>query len=693
MIAYHSEEEYICRQWFDNFSSLGDEKIVIYGVGKNTEIVIRNFPKSNIIGLMDGHRTGEKIFGKRVIDIEEVIDSGVKKIVIIAKFSNLKIIYRRFAEKARISGISVYEINGNRIDETDSFKKEFSEKKYNCITKDNLKKAILAADVVSFDIFDTLLMRDVLYPRDIFLIIGSEFAKKRIVAEESLYAEGKHPNIYEIYDRMEDKYSPETEIETELKHIHSKPNVCEFLDFSIKNGKKVFFTSDMYFPKEIISKFLLTCDIDFPEKNIIVSCDERLSKYNGLFEVLKKHSETDKILHIGDNNESDIEAAHRAGIEAFYLPNSLTMLEDSFGEKLLKFADNLTNRRLLGHFIHKYLDNPFLFSDTKGKFSVQNNYDMSVAFFAPLILKTFGFLVNESQLKNLEMVLLASRDGFIIEKIYNIYKEKSKLPEMKYFYISRSAAVMAYIENETDILYAANLGYSGSAEELLRIRFFLDISQIKQRHPCENDTDYILRHSSSIIKNAEKYRKNYLKYISNFGVNSNTNIGFFDFVSIGTCIGCLASFSDLNLTGIFVGRPFIKNNITESVNIETLFKKEYNIFENSNCIVDNYIMWENILTSPEPSLECFDDNGNPVFSAEDRAEQNFTALEEIHNAVLDYVKTLNLTIEEISQISPELVCAFFEMIQDNFTILDTDYFYNEKLSDKFCNREFRLERN
>jgi FMN phosphatase YigB (HAD superfamily) len=693
MNTIQTEEEFIRDQWQEHFAPLENEEIVIYGIGKNTRNIIADFPEANIVALMDEQRVGDEIYGKRIIDIEEVISFGVKKIIIVSRFSNLKIIYRRIAEKARMNGINVYDINGNLIDDTRESPIIFPEKKYDSITKENLKNAILTADVISFDIFDTLIMRDVLYPRDIFLALGKDFAKKRIIAEEGLYREGKHPNIYQIYDRMEGEYSPETEIETELKHLHPKPVVCEFLKFAEENGKKVFLTSDMYLPKNLMSKFLSACDIDFSEEDIIVSCDAGVSKYNGLFEILKKRAATDNILHIGDNIEADINSAKRAGIKAFYLPSSQTTLEDSIGEKLFRFADNLSNRRLIGYFLYKFLENPFLFSETKGKFLIQNDYEMSAAFFAPLILKIFGFLISEARHRNLDVVLLASRDGFIIEKIYNIYKEKYKLPEMRYFYISRSAAVMAYIKDETGIQNAVSLGYSGSAEELLKIRFFLNETQILTKNENENDVDYILRHSNIIIKTAEKHRENFRKYISKLNIKSGAKIGFFDFVSIGTCIGCLSSFSDLNLTGLLVGKPFVENSMAENVQIATLFDIEYNIFKNSNSVIDNYVMWENILTSPEPSLERFDENGDPVFCDEDRSDQSLNALEEIHTAVLDYVNELDLTADEISEISPNLVCEFFELLKQDFTVLKTDYFEREKLRDKFCNREFSLERN
>lgn len=697
---FSTEKEFVINTYSKHFGSM-QGAIVIYGIGKNTEIILDHFPESDIVGLMDATRTGETLFGKPVLSMEEVISMRVKNIIIVARASNVKIIYRRFAKQAKENGINVYDINGNRIDiETgQSGDKPFPYAKYENITDTALKSAIDKADVISFDVFDTLIARRVLYPGDIFELIGIEFSKKRIEAEHSFYAVGEIPNIYDIYEKMGESDSADKEIETEIQHIILKPKMAEMLNYARNSGKQVLLTSDMYLPKEIIHKILSNLSIDFPMENIIVSCDYKVSKYNGLYDVIKKIANGGKILHIGDNQEADIDCAVKYGIDdTFYAPNAITMLEDCFGEKLLCFANSLQNRIVIGNFVAQMLNDPFLYVESQGRFFLSTNYEMSYAFFAPLVMRIFGYLTEQAEKLNLDVILLSARDGWILEKMYDICKDKYSLPEMIYFYTSRNAAVIASLYNEEDIIRAVNLGYSGAPSELLKIRFLLKDNMLLEKLPNETDREYVLRHKDIILSIAEKQRYNYKKYISTLNIKPNSRAGFFDFVSVGTCLLSLSKVVDFQLFGLFVGAPKINyypvdTMFVETMSIETMFVEKYNVFQTANSILDNYLLFENILTSFEPSLQGFDNDGKPVFCDESRDEANFSVLREVQAAIIDYFTNIGLSISDMAKVDCEVICCIFEFLSSKYSLLQTDYFENEKLYDGFCNREFALERN
>ena len=68
-------------------------------------------------------------------------------------------------------------------------------------------------EVVSFDIFDTLLMRKVLFPNDVFYLmqkregLNDSFPENRISVEKKMMSEGIiAPSIFEIYKRLIDEY-------------------------------------------------------------------------------------------------------------------------------------------------------------------------------------------------------------------------------------------------------------------------------------------------------------------------------------------------------------------------------------------------------------------------------------------------------------------------------------------------------
>ena len=69
------------------------------------------------------------------------------------------------------------------------------------LTETILHKAALYP-VVAFDVFDTLIKRDVARPTDLFALLGADFAKARIQAEaEARAAKSGEVTLAEIYAR------------------------------------------------------------------------------------------------------------------------------------------------------------------------------------------------------------------------------------------------------------------------------------------------------------------------------------------------------------------------------------------------------------------------------------------------------------------------------------------------------------
>ena len=632
-----SEKEYVLSSFSSCFSRFSDMPLAIYGIGRNTQYIVDHFPDHRIMGLMDEVRTGDIIFGKHVISFEEALDRGVKAIIIIARSSNTKIIYRRISRFTLDNAIEVYDLSGNLLMPVAAKSPDKSFEKYSGINEITLKAKIDQSDVVSFDIFDTLIMRKCIYPRDVFLLIGSDFAKKRAKAEMELYSEGKHPNIYDIYARMGGGYSPQTEIDLETEYMTARDAMVKCLEYAVDIGKKVFLTSDMYLPKEIIARMLDGLSIRVDIENILVSCDYGVSKSDGLFDVLSSLSGSGRILHIGDNYEADIMCAQRCGIDTFQIESAVVMLEDSYGEDLLKYDGSLQNRLLIGKFITQQLNDPFLLGRTNGKFEINSNYDMAYTFIAPLVVRFFGWLVERANTLELDLVLLSSRDGYIIEEIYNLLKDKYVLPPMKYFYVSRAVSVIAGLIDDNDIIHVAQLAFAGTPQEMLKDRFHLSDIEIMKRGANESDEGYILRHKQAILRVAEIERKKYLNYIKTLNIRPGSKVGFFDFISSGTCQKALQNIVDFQLTGLYVAATNYATGYKSGTKIEAMCGV-LNVFEKTYNLLENYFFMENVMTSFEPTLCGFDDSGAPKFLPEHRTEASFAALDEIHDAIRDYAR-------------------------------------------------------
>ena len=103
-----TEKEYVINSFKKNLKKLKDKKVVIYGIGKSTKVVLDEFTDFNFIGLMDPVKEGDIVFGKPVLSVSDISNMDVDAIIIIARSSNLSIIYQRIENICKSKNIDVY---------------------------------------------------------------------------------------------------------------------------------------------------------------------------------------------------------------------------------------------------------------------------------------------------------------------------------------------------------------------------------------------------------------------------------------------------------------------------------------------------------------------------------------------------------------------------------------------------------
>lgn len=188
--------------------------------------------------------------------------------------------------------------------------------------------------LISFDIFDTLIERDVSKPSDIFLKVGYEvlkdnsaaklFQRKRIKAEADARLESKtgEVNLKDIYRKVFVCYGikagilKEAEERIELQSCRPREQWKALMEACIKSGKKVILISDMYLSSLFIRKILDNCGI-IGYAAIYVSNEYDCNKISGeLFKIARTREGFDKGLHLhyGDSFKADYRGAQKAGI-------------------------------------------------------------------------------------------------------------------------------------------------------------------------------------------------------------------------------------------------------------------------------------------------------------------------------------------------------------------------------------------
>lgn len=117
------------------------------------------------------------------------------------------------------------------------------------IFNNDIKKAIDEHDIISFDIFDTLLIRPYVKPTDLFTHLellnnDTGFAKARIKAEQAarrIALEKKEDIIIdEIYQQIDSKYKAfkEKEIALEYQVLRPRPEVEKIYRYACEQKKK-----------------------------------------------------------------------------------------------------------------------------------------------------------------------------------------------------------------------------------------------------------------------------------------------------------------------------------------------------------------------------------------------------------------------------------------------------------------------
>lgn len=204
-------------------------------------------------------------------------------------------------------------------------------KKYNGSNTDQLIQELSAYNIVSFDIFDTLLLRSCKTPSDVFGIVEkkyglNDFKRKRIQAEEEARLYGNNNNheisLYDIYEQLasgsEGVSIPfQYEIDAEYDICYANPVFLELYHKLLKKTCIMVATSDMYIPGTILQDLLHKKGFN-QISHVFVSCDYGFGKRHGeLQKAIQNELGTDlKYVHIGDNLLSDVRGSISAGWDA-----------------------------------------------------------------------------------------------------------------------------------------------------------------------------------------------------------------------------------------------------------------------------------------------------------------------------------------------------------------------------------------
>lgn len=288
-------------------------------------------------------------------------------------------------------------------------------------------------DVVSFDLFDTLIFRTVSKPAGIFDLVSLIYEKQtgqkckgfkdaRIRAENA--ARRKHHreiNIDEIYDELSSTgWNREllklTEEQCEIDNCIPNRCMIDFANTMFASGKTIIVVTDMYLKRHTIEAILKKIGLNY--SLLFISGEEKATKLSGeLYGIVleKMNCKSEAIIHFGDNPITDIQQAERNGIHA-----ELRIADDFF----LKYQNSDKRQKRHRSILDEHYDVMYRHYDGTDDHTVSN---IGYSRLGPFLYDFCIWLKNKQQETAADEIVFVSREGYLLHKAYiSVFPEDSE---------------------------------------------------------------------------------------------------------------------------------------------------------------------------------------------------------------------------------------------------------------------------
>lgn len=315
--------------------------------------------------------------------------------------------------------------------------------------------------LASFDIFDTVLIRQCGIPENIYYLLAhrlypDDMAKREDFLQWRIQAESNAGSRYcrevtltDIYDDPEligfGEYTAKElfayEKAVEADNLMAVPVIADLIRQKRADGYTICFISDMYLDSGFLSMILMRegCRID--REQVFVSCEHGLRKSTGtLYGLVKKQLQPDVWEHYGDNRQSDIKTARQFGIKGIHIDNGFTDAEKRLLKETTWQRDKYPLSVLAGLSRAERLSNAQSAEAT-----------LAADFVAPAYIPYILFILKTARERGIKRLYFLSRDSYILMKA--IQALSSGDIELRFLFVSRQSLLLPYLTNPTAELF------------------------------------------------------------------------------------------------------------------------------------------------------------------------------------------------------------------------------------------------
>lgn len=335
------------------------------------------------------------------------------------------------------------------------------------------KEIAPTVDTVTFDLFDTLLIRRIHDPDLVKLPVarfiadmaqekGLDWSQQRVQKRrdtieqrqrletgakfddhEACYPHYMQEMLSEIFGEEGDEALfdrvADYEMAMENSMLVPRGELIDWLRELRQQGKKIFIVSDIYLPAIYLKKFVAHAGFLDLVDDVVSSADTFLAKASGkAFPLLQKQYDLDptRWLHVGDNPFSDGLRPLEFGLQALVLHDASEKRRKSVIRRLVNYSDGRPFWR--GRALQQLMQ-PLEYENIER----DDLYVEGYSFLGPMIGAFVQHIAEQSRKLAIGKVFFLSREGWTFKK----YWEQSiprifpgrRLPEIEYLYVSRMA--------------------------------------------------------------------------------------------------------------------------------------------------------------------------------------------------------------------------------------------------------------
>lgn len=528
---------------------------------------------------------------------------------------------------------------------------------------------ISAYEIISFDIFDTLIFRPFSEPTDLFYFVGQklgymDFKRIRMEAEREVRwkkykkEESLEVTLAEIWTLLEEKtgipaeMGMDIEMETELEFCYTNSFMWSVYEHLLKMEKKIVIVSDMYLPEAFLGK-LLNHNGYYSFDKLYVSCEYNKNKGSGeLFDVVKRdlHIQDGQMIHVGDNPRGDVQMPEKKKIHTCYYPNvnKNTLLYRPYDMS-----------PVVGGAYRGIVNNHLYCGVHKDSMEFEYGY-----IYGGLFVLGYCEFIHQYCLKNqVDKILFLSRDGDILSRVYGmLYPEEN----MEYVYWSRKAATKLMAVCDRYDYFRRFLDHKINQELTLEDIFqSMEIEGLLEKLPFSLKRDsklttsnvkkvkyFLIEHWEEVLESYSEEHKAaktyYAKVLDGFSKVVAVDIGWAGSGAIAlhrlvnevwnlSCdvIGMLAGTNTVHNAEPDASEMFLQSGQLVSY----LYSLSHNrdLMKKHDLNKDFNVYWELLLSSPQPQFVGFEwQNGTPDFRF-GKTDANPDGIKDVQKGIIKFI--------------------------------------------------------